>query len=139
MAVSMTASPGSMGRRVLPAPLTLGVPPQAPREGTAGNAQDGAAARPVPPPRRGLQRGERPSGGEETAGLSARPAAFSGPHGSLFAVPMSTRAGQRLGLVHREGSALWQNPDVRPQLGASNARRNSEVVQRGEGVRLRHP
>ena len=36
----------------------------------------------------------------------------------------------RLVLAHREGPALWQDPDAPPQLGASNARRNSEVVQR---------
>ncbi|MEX5719201.1 excalibur calcium-binding domain-containing protein [Geodermatophilus maliterrae] len=44
-----------------------------------------------------------------------------------------------LGSSRREGPAHWQDPDAPPQLGASNARRNSEVVQRGEGVRLRHP
>src|SRR3954465_4052888 len=52
---------------------------------------------------------------------------------------MLFRANQRLGLCRREGPALWQDPDARPQLGASNARRNSEVVQRREGVRFRDP
>ena len=60
--------------------------------------------------------------------------------GAQIAVPLSASAPSTARVTH-VGKALriWQDPDARPQLGASNARRNSEVVQRGEGVRLCHP
>src|SRR3712207_8401259 len=54
------------------------------------------------------------------------------PYTTLFRSPFDG-----YGRPRREGPALWQDPDAPPQLGASNARRNCQVVQRGEGVRLR--